>query len=336
MLVMMKSVGKAPGKIIVSGEHAVVYQCPAIVMSTNHYAICRITQTPSKQIRFSFPQLKRQKELTMGFFEKFPSLMKREYRRFTDGKIPITNVLPDSFDLIPFAAALTAPDADKLQGVELTIESNIPLGCGMGSSAAISLAVIRAIRDHLGLTLSQDDEFELALDCEKLQHGHPSGVDPYVCQHGGCHFIHKDRKESMEKIPFPFTIINSGKPDSSTGECVEAVRKSIGQDSSLWQEFENVTYSIRNAIMTNDRDELKIGFIKNQKLLKQIGVVPEKVQAFIDKLYDVDIVAKTSGAGSVTGDNGGCIICLDDHNIPPELLKEFAYESLTENGSTND
>jgi mevalonate kinase len=104
-------------------------------------------------------------------------------------------------------------------------------------------------------------------------------------------------------------IINTGRPESTTGECVSAVREKW-EKSSIWDEFAAATTAISQSIMSNDHDSLRSGIKNNHSLLEQIGVVPKKVSSFITALTKQSGAAKISGAGSIRGDTAGIILAM--------------------------
>ena len=69
--------------------------------------------------------------------------------------------------------------------IHVRIESEIPIGAGLGSSAAVAAATISAVRIYLSKPTTQDELFNLAFECERLSHGNPSGVDPAAVVYGG-------------------------------------------------------------------------------------------------------------------------------------------------------
>jgi mevalonate kinase len=196
-------------------------------------------------------------------------------------------------------------------GVKLRVHSDIPVGCGMGSSAATILSVMSAISHYLQLPLNNDVLYKLALEAENMQHGHSSGLDLRVAMHGGCIYLHDGVMEMSALPALSMCLINTGTPASSTGQCVESVAP-LFQSGSLGDDFGAVTRSLRDALQANDHTAMVASIRANQQLLTRLGVVPEPVQAFIRELEQTGAAAKICGAGAVIGDQAGIVLVITD------------------------
>ena len=193
----------------------------------------------------------------------------------------------------------------------MKLRSTIPVGCGMGSSAATVLSEIRALGHYLRVDFKPDWYYEYSLEVERLQHGYPSGIDSYVALHGGCTYF---KEGEGQKIPMPSVkmfLVETGIPESSTGVCVESVRNQFGS-SSIWSEFGSVTEEVRTHLENNEQSKLCESIRANHRLLDQIGVVPERVGQFIREIESHGGAAKICGAGSVAGEAAGVVIVLAD------------------------
>jgi mevalonate kinase len=136
-------IGRAPGKVILLGEHAVVYGEPALAAAIDRH-------------------------LTVAV----------EPARTTD--------CPDAFVAI-------AREAGWSGGFSVEITSEIPFGSGLGSSAALGVALARAFKPGC----SAEEAARLAMHLERAVHGKPSGVDPAASAHGGIIFFQKGRVERV-------------------------------------------------------------------------------------------------------------------------------------------
>ena len=153
--------GKAPGKVILFGEHAVVFGRPAIAIPvTKVNASARI-----------FPNLQGQ-----------PGQINIQAQA-----ISLDADLEDLPNDHPLAKAiqitLSAVAPHHIPALTIQVDSSIPVAGGMGSSAAVSVAIIRALSAFLGGSLSPEEISELAFEVEKLHHGTPSGIDNNVIAH---------------------------------------------------------------------------------------------------------------------------------------------------------
>ena len=327
----------APGKIILTGEHAVVYGKPAFVMAVNRYANSTITKNSSSTLQFNINHNSRPLNLTFTFAE-VPQLyeqIKKRYNLFLDNHLPIQRVMERSIDIIPFAFYLVVQEnnINLVDGLDIRINIDIPFGCGMGSSASTALSVLQATASYYQIKLTQDDYFEYAMQCEKLCHGTPSGIDPYISLHGGFMRFQNGQSEQLPLPEFRFFLALTGKPVSSTGECVINVRERFAK-SIIWDEFESIAEDFQNALKHNDLVSICAAVQKNHQLLSNIGVVPEKVKKFIADIEKQNGAAKISGAGSIAGDSAGIVLLFCDSH-PLDLCRRYNYELLQVESDAN-
>lgn len=319
----MKAV--APGKIILSGEHSVVYGKPAIAMAIDRSAVFQLTPQEGDQISFDLPGIELGDSHTVNALRDFKRRIDRKYREFQNGKLGIGYVLSAPADLFRFAFIHTLDGLHRKldSGVVMKLRSSIPVGCGMGSSAATVLSEIRAMGHFFRVDFKPDWYYEYSLDAEKLQHGNPSGVDSYISLHGGCARFQDGQATSVALPRMQMYMVQTGIPSSSTGECVMAVEDDF-KSSAIWSEFEGVTNAFEDALYTNDLQKIHESVRENNRLLTAIGVVPQKVQHFIHEIEQRGGSAKICGAGSVAGENGGIVLVFAAH-MPKELCAEYGY-----------
>ncbi|MFX1451712.1 MAG: mevalonate kinase [Promethearchaeota archaeon] len=306
---MISCTASAPGKCILVGEHAVVYGTRAIVTALNLRAYTTIELILEKKIEIEAKDYKLHKE--------FPYL---------------TEIKQDS-NLISLKPILHCChmmiNKFKLnKGMKLKIWSEIPPSAGLGSSAAVFVATIKAIETVFNLNLTNNEISQLAFEVEKTVHTNPSGIDNFICTHGGCIQYSKNEKIKRVELPknFPLLICNSEKP-RNTGILVEKVAK-------LHKDFPNVTEKIFDAIdllaikaldSLKSGDLIKLGeiFNLNQGLLESLGVSTSLISQLINIARDNGAYgSKITGAGG-----GGCIIAL----APPNKQKNI-INSLKEIG----
>jgi len=319
----MKAV--APGKLILSGEHAVVYGKPAIAMAIDRSAVFELTPQVGNEITFDLPGGEGGESLTLLALRDLKRRVEKKYREFLQGQIGIRGVLAMPVDLFRFAYvnALDGLHRHIDSGICLKLRSNIPVGCGMGSSAATVLSEIHAIAHYLRVDFKPDWYYEYSMEAEKLQHGKPSGVDSYISLHGGCACFKEGVATAMSLPRMKMFMVQTGIPESTTGESVMEVERNF-RTSGIWSEFEAVTEVFEEAIRANDVQKVRWLVRENNRLLAAIGVVPQRVQQFIAEVEQRGGSAKICGAGSVTGDNGGVVLVFAD--TPPfELCQKYGY-----------
>lgn len=318
---------RAPGKLILSGEHAIVYGKPALAMAVNRYVEAQAVSQRLPIISFDLSDLAYQQALRYASLDRLKERIKQKYRRFLSGEFKIRDVLQKPVELAQFALSLffEMMNVKPAHGVKIKVQSDIPIGCGMGSSAAIILSVIHAIAYHLEIPLSKELFFRLGLEAEKIQHGYSSGLDLHISQQGGC-LLMKDNQVFPRPIPtVPLYIINTGPPLSSTGECVSFVEPYF-RDSGRGDDFAAVTEAMDLALQGNYVSAFQDTVLHNHKLLVDIGVVPQRVQDFIADVQQRGGAAKICGAGSVSGNHAGMVlVVIEDVAALTEHCARYHY-----------
>lgn len=326
----------APGKLILSGEHSVVYGKPALAMAVNRYVVATVRPQLLPFISFDLSDFSYERRFTLAALEHFKNRLKEKYQRFIHGEFKIREVLQKPMELAQFALSIFFETLNlKLtQGMKIHVQSEIPIGCGMGSSAATILSIVHAIAHHLRIDLSSETLLRLGLEAENMQHGHSSGLDLRVSLYGGCLYV-KDGKIQTRNVPnLPMYLINTGSPKTSTGECVSAVAHHF-KNTNIGDDFEAVTEAMDSALQANKQDVIFNAITENHRLLTTIGVVPEKVQQFITQIQQFNGTGKICGAGAVAGDKGGIVLAVtEDEAALKELCAQYRYDILPMTGDT--
>jgi mevalonate kinase len=318
----------APGKIILSGEHAVVYGKPALVMAVDRYAETSISSNADSRVHFELVDFDENSSLTIQALRELKGRLLRNYQMFLNGELGIRDVLKKPFHLFEFLF-ITLIDGVQLKldrGLDIRLRSTIPVGSGMGSSAATLLSVLKGLAEYFKIDFKTDDYFNYGLEAEKLQHGKPSGVDPYVSLHGGFVRFQNKKAEKLSMPNVPFYLVNTGSPKASTGECVSHVAD-LFAESPVWDDFEAVTNEMQSALLKSDMAEVQRWIRENNALLTSIGVVPVHIQNFIQKIEKNGGAAKVAGAGSVRGTSAGMVTVFSDFN-PKSIADSYGFELL--------
>lgn len=279
----------APGKVILFGEHAVVYGKPAVavpVHSTRARAqVVDLPDDPAGWVRLEAPGT----QLGAWLHET-----------------PEANPLATAVRLI-----LKDLGHDLGSALRVTIESEIPVGAGMGSSAAVSVAVLRAVAAHLGQELSAERISGLAFEVEKLQHGTPSGIDNTVVAYERPLYFISGQPLQFLQVGRPFTLMIGDSGDRlPTRESVASVRERRAADPEsvdrVFAEIATLSEQGRRLIESGDTHPLGPLLDRNQTLLKAIGVSGKGLEELIRAAKRAGALgAKLSGAG-----RGGIMIAL--------------------------
>jgi mevalonate kinase len=320
---------KAPGKLIISGEHAVVHGRPALVMAVNRYVEATLTPHNRDEIRVSFPGVMTADTMPLAALHALKERLERNYHRFQTGTLPVRHILGAPIEIVYYALIHFAGDAgfEWNQGFDLDFKTNLPVGAGMGASAATIAATLSVASHWKNKPLHRGDLYRLTLDVERLQHGHPSGVDPFIIVHGGFVRFQHGRAEALH-IPRPaMHLVFTGTPESSTGECVEAVSEQYPKEHAIWVSFEKITENLQHALCAEQAERVRALIREQHRLLCEIGVVPDKVQQFIRLIEEDGGAAKICGAGSVRGDKGGVVLIFQP-DAPVKRAESYGYPLL--------
>lgn len=314
---------RAPAKLILSGEHAVVYGQPALAMTVNKYACTSIKSHPSNDLIFNFVNLDERQTVSLNKLFAFKKEIERK------------KTLKHSYELLQYAFSYFVERLTIAveHGLEIIINSSIPVGCGMGSSAATIISMLHAVAGYFKRQLDLDQYVALGKEVENLQHGLSSGLDLFLSSHGGYYFWEKGKATKKSMLNLPVILVNSGKPITPTGECVSQV-KVIFNSSSIADDFAEVTTSMDLAIKDNNLYAVQQCVRENHQLLKHIGVVPEKVAEFIYEVEARGAAAKISGAGAVEGEHAGIILIVGKIDLT-DLAEKYGYEILPVHGESH-
>jgi len=322
----MKSVtARAPAKLILSGEHAVVHGCPAIAIAVNRYSDTTVSTHSMPHVLFDLVNLPHKRQRTLKALRQLKSRLHNSYNAFLRGEKGIREVLKKPFELVEYTTSnlIDKFELDPKQGLNIHTHSSIPTGCGMGSSAAAIVSTNYALAHFLQRDGNLQDLQALNLAAENLQHGKSSGLDLYICSHGGCHYFQNGQSESRPLPTFALKIINTGSPMSSTGECVKHTT-SLLQSEALRSQFLEVTQRMDKAMRDNNLEQFKHAVRDNHRLLCHLGVVPKNIQSLIEELEQNGMAAKVCGAGAIKGESAGIVMVIGDTS--EAIAKKHGYQ----------
>ena len=319
---------RTPAKLVISGEHAVVHGNPAIGIAINRYMDVTIRWLKLAQWSFDLMGISFKRQVALTTLHKLKSKINRQYQRFKQGEHPIRDVLKHPFELSLYTASNVIEKFRRHMpnGIGVATDSNIPTGCGMGSSAACVVGLIHAMSELMDLKLGIEDYLALGVESENLQHGNSSGLDVNLVYRGGCQYYAQGQCHTLNyPTDWSWQLVHTGTPSSSTGECVAAAKNHLTQ--SKLGSFANVTEAMRESLETNTIEQAQAAISDNHELLTTIGVVPKRVAAFIAACEKNNVVAKVCGAGACYGDAAGMVLVLGSYCID-ELCREYGYQRL--------
>lgn len=195
--------------------------------------------------------------------------------------------------------------------IGVLVESELPIGAGLGSSAAVAAATIKAVRKYLGKTIEKEELFELTMECERIAHGNPSGIDPATVVYGGLIAFTKGKpiEKLVIKKPIEVLLVNTGKPEETTKEMVELVAKRQGKERII-TEIGRITKEVRERLAVGEETGELLN--KNGILLEELGVAGEQAKTLADKLRELGAAVKITGAGGVASGSGMMLVLNSD------------------------
>jgi mevalonate kinase len=294
----------APGKVILFGEHAVVYGQPAIAVPVTQVRATATVETAPPGSGLAIIAADLGESISLATAPQDEPLAAAARRTLTH---------------------LSAPEPDAT----LTISSTIPIASGLGSGAAVSAALVRALASFLGHTLEPAQVSALVFEVETIHHGTPSGIDNTVVAHEQpVYFV---RGRPAERLPvgasFALLIGDTG-TRSPTKHVVERVRQAREHNparyDALFDQIGDIADEARRAIEAGDVDGLGPLMDDNHELLIELGVSSSKLDELVEAArFGGAIGAKLSGAG-----RGGNMVALVEDDCVDEVT-----EALREAGA---
>jgi mevalonate kinase len=273
--------GRAWGKVILLGEHAVVYGVPALAVGIDRGAVAWVDSASAGPCQL-----------------------------FVEGWD--VSVSEDRLDHDLGRAFRALLDAERARGrcvsdLSFRARSDLPPGGGLGCSAALGVAIARAVSPGSG----KEEVQELAMAWERVFHGSPSGVDAAVSSRGGCIFFEKGRGiEPVKSKGGLLLCVGSTGVVSSTKTMVAAVARLRERRPAVVEKaFEGITALVRNARLAMEAgDKIGLGRLMdlNQMILGGLFVSTEEIERMCSVARGAGALgAKLTGAGG-----GGCVVAL--------------------------
>ena len=272
-----------PSKIHLLGEHAVVYGKPALLTAVNRRMSIKIVSSRKKQIQGVWEYEKEVKQLLKILEEE---IQKRKN---------LKSIMPYS----------------------IKINSQVPIGSGLGSSATLSAGLTASLLSFLRVPWDKKTIFDIAYLGEKFFHGNPSGGDLAAVIEGGFLWYRKEFEflKTFASLPFKphknigqFILINSGKPKESTKEMVEKVaqlKTAFPQKTqALFNSQEELTKQMVVALKTGDKNKLINCIRLGERNLEKLGVVGDRAKSIIRSVEKLGGAAKITGGGGIKEGSG--------------------------------
>ena len=293
----MKSKASAPGKVILFGEHFVVYGVKAILCSIDKRVTVTAEKTNERKISINSKIGKLDLEPNKSIFEI-------------------------NSPLKPFYYLANKAIKNENSGIHIEIDSEIPLGAGLGSSSACCVAGAAAIFKLFG-KISKEKILEYAIEAERTIFENTSGADCTVCTYGG--IMEYDKNNGFKKIEdepnFQLVIANSN-IEHSTQSMVSNVKEFENKNKEKFSELSELesklVEDVLKLVKENKIDEIGEKINQNQKYLETIGISNNELAKMIKTGQESSFGAKITGSGG-----GGCIFALTNESNLQKVLKKF-------------
>jgi mevalonate kinase len=282
----------APGKIILLGEHAVVYHRPALAVPVRKVQAAATVQSPTDPER-------------QEIYIRAADLRAEFWLSEAAAQDPLARITH---------LALQKLDRSPNRSLSIVVNSTIPIAAGLGSGAAVSVALARALGAHFKQPFSPPQLSAMAFEVEKIHHGTPSGIDNTVIAFDQPVYYVQGEAPGTLKLggKFTFVIADSG-IESSTAIAVGRVRDGWQANPARFDKFfdqiANLTRRAKAAIEQGDRETLGDLMNDNHALLNNIGVgLPQLDDLVFAARAAGALGAKLSGAGL----GGNCIALVEN------------------------
>ena len=303
----MGVVASAPAKVILFGEHYVVYGEPAIVLAIDKRAYAKAENRNDKRLCLRSVNLN-----LAGYYEK--GVFKVEHGDVKEARL--------KFEPVKLAVEKVLEKHGEYVGLNIEINSTVPVAAGLGSSAAVVAAVTAAVSSLLGVKMPKEDVFRIVYEAEKIVHGTPSGIDPAISTFGGALLFQLDTgfKPLDVNMEIPLVIGDTG-VERSTRLQVEKVRNVKERypqvvEPMMWTARE-IVLRATEAFKENDLETLGELMNINHALLYGVGVSDESLEWLINAARKAGALgAKLTGAGG-----GGCMIALAKNERVQQVLE---------------
>jgi len=286
----------APAKVILFGEHFVVYGEPALVLAIDRRTYAKVEKRSDEKIHVRSANLN-----LSGYFQD---------RNFVveEGDLKEAKM---KFEPIKLAVDKVLEKTEEKVGLDIEINSTVPVAAGLGSSASVVAAVCAAVGALQNLSLSKEDVLRISFEAERIVHGASSGIDPAIATFGGTLMFQMDTgfKPLEAKAEIPLVIGDTGVARSTRVQVakVRELREKYPQIvEPIMKSAREIVLRAIDALKENDLEALGDLMNINHALLYGLGVSDEALEWLISAARKSGALgAKLTGAGG-----GGCMIAL--------------------------
>jgi len=334
---MKRALVSAPGKLHLLGEHTVVHERSAIITAVDKRCFVEISSKKGKRIRITSENFK--KEVVVSFTEILTRFEKaqKKYEAYTQtNDIALLKSItkgPYGYALLIIGQYINYFKLNSIESFDLKINSQIPIGSGMGSSGALAVSIIGALCLFTNQKFDKEIINKIAYLCEQKKHGNPSGGDNTVSCFGGLIWYKKGEKlkplniKISKNIAQNFYIANTGKPAETTGEMVSRVKSLLQKDQvttqSIFDDQEKLVKNLLVVLKKGNADQIQKIIKQGEGNLEKLGVVSIFVQKIIRDIESSNGAAKICGGGGIKKGTGIILIYSNNLSDLKKVLKTY-------------
>lgn len=305
----MKIKAFAPGKIILFGEHTVVYKKPAIAVAIDRGVNVELIPRNDDNITVKLDLI--------DYYKKSQLVNKKLNYKIDSQKKMITDYIYEVINLFEFE-----------KGFDLTVDIKMYLGAGLGSSAAVTVSTLKAVSLYVNKQIDKKTIAQTAREIEIKIQGAASPIDTSMSTYGGIIFI--DENSKLNRIDFNMKlplIVSNCEISGNTGKLVESVRLNYEKYptivGNIFKAMEQIAIDAKVALEEGNSELIGDLMNINQGLLDAIGVNTTELSDMVYKAREYGAKgSKLTGSGG-----GGCIIAYTPENsdeIYKQLRKDYA------------
>lgn len=345
---MTDATASAPGKIHLTGEHSVVHGKPALLAAVDIRVHTEVAGSSGSKIdlhsgssswSYGFQEIKKYWRAARSAWN--------EAQKLNEKKI-LEDFRNDSKDKSEPIVLLTAigqyfNEINELpRSFEVTVKSEIPRGCGLGSSASVAASLVVALDKYTGKADLKNRQYldkvnKQVYEIEQIMHGKPSGGDNTAAVFGGIFWLQKEIDNefsinhldiSKDVIP-QFVLINSGPPSEPTGDMIDFVDDQIANHNkgSVIEDISKISEEIISNLKQNVfKPEL---LTKNERLLEKLDVVGGAAKRIIRQIEQEGGYAKITGAGGREKGSGMILAYHDNYEKVINIAEENGCDYFT-------
>ncbi len=304
------TVSSAPGKLYLFGEHAVVYGEPAIACAVDRRVTATVERRDDDRLRVRAPDLR---------LDSFAA----EFGERADGGVAVDadeGAVAAALGYVRGAVESAYDHVGERAGLDVTVESDLPLGAGLSSSAAVVVATLHAAVRAMDGDIREETLAERAYRVESdVQDGDASRMDTYCTTVGGAVRVEGEEGERLEAPELPLAVGYDG-GSGNTGELVADVRElkeTYGFAADTVGAIGDIVRAGRPAVESGDLDEVGRLMDFDHGLLSALGVSARSLDEMVWAAREGGAAgAKLTGAGG-----GGCVVALDPEGTALRALE---------------